>query len=295
MTINNQQKNIKTGKKRGIKTNDYIINYNNNTGINFKIISDRNMLYSILFILVSIIPFVYFINNYAYDKSGKLVCSNYVLNTYLYTALGFCYIALGVILEQKMQLLPKLFKHIISLIVFMILYFIIMLSLFRAIRYTDPNNFIEINTYYFLLCLLFGIVLSITLVFGASLNLLYPAIFITIILTIIMGFIGYNYGQHFISINFDKYLMYSLWILIGWSLIAPIFIYDYYTLTLAISIPSIIIFCLLLMSYNNQIRKNSEKCIIPNYPNEATGLVLKIANILADVIKILSTRRIKST
>ena len=70
-------------------------------------------------------------------------------------------------------------------------------------------------------------------------------------------------------------------------IIALFTIRDIKTLFLSISIPSAIIFCLLLMSYNNNLRKNSEKCKVPNYPDEAIGLVIKIGRLLADVIRIL--------
>ena len=86
-----------------------------------------------------------------------------------------------------------------------------------------------------------------------------------------MTFIGFSFGVLMcISIIIDQYL-----------------IVDLPTLLLAISIPIAIIFCLLLMSYNNQLRKNQATCKVPNYPNEALGLVVKIGNLLGDVINIL--------
>lgn len=254
-------------------------------------ISNEAMLYYMVLTIISTSPFIYLIDKFAYDKSGKLVCDNYVLNSYLYTALGFCYIAIGVIFEQRIQLLPMFMVNIFTIIVFFICYLAIMFLLFRAIRNTDPENFVEINIYYFLACMLFGMVLSIILLIGYKLNILYSAILITLVLTFIMGFIGYKYGHKFITVDFDKYLTYALWGLIIWTFIAPIIIRDSNILLLSISVPSVIIFCLLLMSYNNKLRKNAEKCVVPNYPNEAIGLVIKIGNILADVITILLTRR----
>ena len=42
---------------------------------------------------------------------------------------------------------------------------------------------------------------------------------------------------------------------------------------------------------NNKLRKNAEKCKVPNYPKEAIGLVIKIGNLLSDIINILMVLR----
>lgn len=275
-------------KKRNYKANDTFDKLSKDL---LTPISNKSMLYYMVLTIISTFPFIYLIDNSAYDKSGKLVCDNYVLNSYLYTALGFCYLALGVIFEQRLKLLPMFMSNIFAIIVFIVCYIIIMLLLFKAIRDTDPEHFVEINIYYFLACVVFGMILSFILLFGAKLNILYSAILITLVLTFIMGFIGYKYGHKFISVDFDKYLRYGLWGLIIWSMIAPIIIADNINTILSISIPSVVIFCLLLMSYNNKLRENAYKCVVPNYPNEAIGLVIKIGNILADVIQILTTTR----
>jgi hypothetical protein len=256
---------------------------------NIQPISTQTMMYGVLATAMVSIPTVLLINKYAYDDKGNLVCDDYVLNSYLYTALGFCYIALGVILEQKVQLLPKvMMRGLIVAIAFFFGYITVMYLLFKQIRNTDPNNTVQINLYYALACILFGIILSITIMIGIGVGVLYPAIAITIGLTILMGYIGYKYGASFITVDFDKYLKYALFGLIVWTFILPFFVRDTKNLLLLISIPSAIIFCLLLMSYNNKLRKNSEKCKVPNYPDEAIGLVIKIGNLLADVIRILT-------
>lgn len=252
-------------------------------------ISTSTMMYGVLISAMSSIPIILLINKYAYDNNGKLVCDDYVINSYLFTALGFCYIAIGVILEQKFQLLPKVFQYgILFVIIFFILYIVIMYMLFKKIKTTDPNKTIEINSYYASACILFGIILAITIMIGFSIDVLYPAIALTIGLTFIMGYIGYKYGETFITVDFDKYLRYALYGLIIWTFIIVIFMRDTKNRLLYTSIPGLIIFSLLLMSYNNKLRKNSEKCKVPNYPEEAIGLVIKIGNLLADIIRILT-------
>jgi hypothetical protein len=250
-------------------------------------ISTASMLYGIVITSMVAIPTILLINKYAYDDNGKLVCDDYVLNSYLFTALGFCYIAIGVILEQKLQIIPKVPTYV-GIFGFFFIYLSIMFLLFIKIRKTNPNKTIEINAYYALACILLGTILSVTIMMGVSTNVIYPAIAVTIGLTFIMGYIGYKYGASFITVDFDKYLRFALFGLIIWSFMA-IFIFKRYikTLFLAVSIPGAIIFCLLLMSYNNNLRKNAEKCKIPNYPDEAIGLVIKIGNLLADIIRIM--------
>ena len=257
-------------------------------------ISNTRLIYSVFITTLLIVPIILLINKYAYDKQGKLVCDDYVLNSYLYTALGFCYIALGVILEQRIKIIPSVAQYGgIALIIFMIVYVIIMYVLFKNIKETDPNKLININIYYALASIMFGIILSFTIILGSSTNVIMHAIAITIGLTFLMGYIGYKYGASFINVDFDKYLRYALYGLIIWTFIANLFIKDIALRFLSTSVPGAIIFCLLLMSYNKKLRENSEKCKVPNYPNEAIGLVIKIGNLLTDMIRILIALKVK--
>lgn len=261
----------------------------------FNPISNDKVLIGIIYSIIAIIPIMLLINNYAY-KNGKLVCNDYVLNSYLYTLLGFCFIALGSIFEQKTKIIFNILviDNIILKIIILIAITLIFTTLSNFIKNTDPNNFIPIHIAFFFACAIFGMILSFTLVLGSIFGVLNISIIITIILTTIMGFIGYKYGNKFITINFDKYLKYALFTLIIWVLIARFLIKNPITLLFAISIPSAIIFCLLLMSYNNQLRKNQEICKVPNYPKEALGLVIKIGNLLGDVIRILIASKSKN-
>lgn len=262
-------------------------NNNNIMKIFTKPISNEVFFLGILGCIMAMIPIILIINNYAY-KNGKLVCDNYVLNSYLYTLLGFCIIGISVFVEQKYHLIFKLFsKDIIIRLLGFILFIGLMFGLSYYINNANPNNFIMIHLAYVLACFIFGLVLSIILIFGYYAGVLYTAIIITISLVILMGFIGYKYGHLFINYNFDKILKNSLIALIFWSIIAPFIIKDYFILTLVISIPSAIIFCLLLMSYNNKLRNNQKDCKVPNYPKEALGLVTKIGNLLADIINLI--------
>lgn len=259
----------------------------------FNPISTTSMFLGILGCVMAMVPIILLLNNYAYED-GKLVCDNYVLNSYLYTLLGFCIIGISVFFEQKFRMMHVLFgQPILVIILLFIAYLAVFAIVVYYIRKTNPKHFFTIHLAYFLACFMFGLILSMILVLGYATGVLYEAIMITIGITMVMAFIGYKYGHLFITVDFDKYLRYALFALIIWSLLAPIIIKDSYTLTLAVAIPGVIVFSLLLMSFNNQLRKNQKSCVVPNYPSEAIGLVIKIGNILSDVIRLLLASRLR--
>lgn len=270
------------------------VNSNKLVELKFTPITTEIMFLGMIGCIMAMIPIILLINNYAYEN-GELVCDNYILNAYLYTLLGFCIIGLSVFFEQKVLLMEKLFNNgfilaIISIIIIIALFYV----LINFITTTNPKNYLFIHLAYFLTCFLFGMLMTLVLVLGYDTGVLYKAIAITIILTGIMAFIGYKYGELFITTNFDKMLSYALIGLIIWSFVIQFIISDPITLMLVISVPGAIIFCLLLMSYNNKLRENQKTCKVPNYPKEAIGLVIKIGNLLSDVIQILIAMKAKN-
>lgn len=240
------------------------------------------------------IPLALLINNYAYDDNGQLVCSNYVLNSYLYVMAGFCIIAIGALLEQHLQLVPTYLVHksLIATIASLIIMIIILIGIAIYIRSSNPQtDFALIHIAFATYCLLIGMLICVTLTLGINTGMLNMAILLTIILTAIMAYIGYEYGDQLISVDFDKYLRYSLLALIIWTIVARYIISDPVIIIYSISIPAVIIFALLLMSYNNQLRKNQESCTVPNYPSEAIGLIIKIVNLLQNILRLLFVRK----
>jgi FtsH-binding integral membrane protein len=113
--------------------------------------------------------------------------------------------------------------------------------------------------------------------------------FITIVITAVMGFIGFKYGKSFITYDFDKYLRWALVALViagfaGLFLNMP-------NMMLYLSVAGVIIFSLLIMSYNNKLRERAKTCVKPLYPKESFGLIIKIANLLQDVMYLLARSR----
>lgn len=244
--------------------------------------------------IIGITPIVAIINNYAFDDHGKLICDKYVLISYIYVVLGFALITIGALLEQQLQIMPRLFNTD-SLMVAIVAGIGLLLSLIGLSYYvkkSDPQeNLASIHLAFILYCILIGMMICITLVLGARENVLNTAIFATLCIVSISGYIGYTFGNSLISVDFDKYLKYSLIAFIIWIIIAPFIIADPVTRIYTTSGPGLIIFILLIFSYNNQLRKNQDNCIVPNYPGEAIGLIIKITNTLTSIVRLLSARK----
>jgi FtsH-binding integral membrane protein len=227
------------------------------------------------------------INNYAYDANGKVHCDNYVLNTYLYVMLGFIIMAMVILVDERFEIFSSiLLKYgllgMLGITIVMILFIILLRS--------TQNQFLA-HTYWFIVLVILGCLLSIPIqLYGMiDMNIIYIGFAITILITGVMGYIGYKYGKAFITTNFDNYLTWAL-ILLVLASFAGLFI-NIPNYWVYISIAGVIIFSLLLLSYNNKIRKNGETCKVPNYPSESFGLIIKIANLLQDVLYLVARTR----
>lgn len=227
------------------------------------------------------------INNYAYDEKGNVHCDNYVLNTYLYVMLGFIIMAMVILIDERFEIFSSI---LLKYGILGILGTTIVMILFILLLRTTKNQFMA-HTYWLIVLMILGCLLSVPIqLYGMlDMNIIYIGFTITILITGVMGYIGYKYGNAFITTNFDKYLTWALVLLVIASF-AGIFI-NIPNYWLYISIAGVIIFSLLLLSYNNKIRKNAETCKVPNYPSESFGLIIKIANLLQDVMYLVARAR----
>lgn len=153
------------------------------------------------------------------------------------------------------------------------------------------TNQIMSHMYWIVLLIILGLVLSVSVqIYGhMDMNIVYVGFVITIIITAVMGFVGFKYGKSFITYDFDKYLNWALFALViagfaGLFLNIP-------NMMLYLSIAGVIIFSLLIMSYNNKLREHAKTCVTPLYPKEAFGLIIKIANLLQDVMYLIARSR----
>jgi len=139
-----------------------------------------------------------------------------------------------------------------------------------------------------------GILLIPTIWFGRLTNVVALAGMLTILITIVVGYLGYHYGDEIVIFDWDKYLNYMLFILIIIIVIGSVIIKDIQTIYMfyiIISILLLIIFVLLLLSNHKLLKKNADKCIdgqvVPNYPVESFSIVIKMLNIFQELIRIL--------
>ena len=281
-------KKIINGKRDG-SIND--ANLNN-------IIHGSNTLLKLFCCLIIVVLICILIGQYAF-KNGILTCDHYVFNTYLYIILAILIMFIVVLLNDQFGFFNSFIvmlmnSSLATLIIIFIILIILLLSLTYALKHVNPENILASNLIWTLLILLIGIVLIPTIWFGRLANVVGIAGILTIVITVAVGLLGYYYGDQIITFDWDYYLYIALWILIFIIIFGPIFITDPETMNtfiLVVSFISLTIFVLLLLSNHKKLKLNSEKCIdgqvVPNYPLESYGIVIKIVNIFQDLINIL--------
>tara|TARA_Y100000389_G_scaffold166935_1_gene171881 strand:- start:28 stop:831 length:804 start_codon:yes stop_codon:yes gene_type:complete len=256
-------------------------------------ISNGEFMIKFLLVVVCSVINILAINNYAFDNNGKLVCDNYVLNTYLYVVLAFVIMGAIFIIDEKIQLMFKILG--LGMIGFgiLILLFVIELGLVIALQYIDDENVVASHAVWISLISILGFLTTVTLYFGALTGTLYQAIVLTILITIATGYIGYHYGDKLISVDFEKYLTYALFALVIAYFVGPFLVKDLEKFYYVMAGIGLVIFVLLLLAYNKNIRIRAAECKVPNYPKESFGLIIKIVNILQKLITLLSKGKVK--
>lgn len=256
-----------------------------------KPVSNSNFMIKFLLVVLCSIINILAINNYAFDNQGKLVCDNYVLNTYLYVVLAFVIMGAVFVIDERFKLMFGLMGMGMMYFGVLILLTIIYFGLIFALYYVDPTNLVASHTIWTTLISITGFILTTSIYFGIYTGVLYQAILLTIIVTIVTGLIGYYYGEQLISVDFEKYLSVALVLLIIAYIIGPYFVKDIVQFYYIMAGISLVIFILLLLAYNKNIRQRAETCTTPNYPLESFGLIIKIVNVLKNIITLLSKNK----
>lgn len=255
-----------------------------------KPISNSNFMIKFLLVVLCSIINILAINNYAFDTQGKLVCDNYVLNTYLYVVLAFVIMGAVFIIDERFKLMFGLMGMGMMYYGVLLLFLIINFGLIFALHYVDPTNLMASHAIWTTLIMITGFILTASLYLGIYTGVLYQAILLTIIATIATGLIGYYYGEQLISVDFEKYLSGALILLVVAYIIGPFFVKDIAQFYYIMAGISLVIFILLLLAYNKNIRQRAETCTTPNYPLESFGLIIKIVNVLKDLIILLGKK-----
>jgi hypothetical protein len=140
----------------------------------------------------------------------------------------------------------------------------------------DPKNILASHSVWLALVLIFGMLLIPIVWLGRLFGLVAQAVLITIGITIVIGLLGYYYGDKIVTFDWDRYIMYALLVVIIILLIGPWFIKspeDWITYIYIMSTVILVIFILLLLSNHKKLKENADKCVdgqvTPNYPLES--------------------------
>jgi hypothetical protein len=290
-------------KKTSITSiNNMIYNKKFNSKEFNNIISSSNALLKLFCILTITVIICILIGQYAL-KNGMLTCDNYILNTYLYIILSILLMFIVVLVNDKFGLFNPFLLWMTQggsarIIITFIIILCILFGLIYALQNVDPNNIVASNTIWIALILTLGILLIPTIWFGRLTNVVGLSGMLTILITIVVGYIGYYYGDEIVKFNWDGYLNFALLILIFAIIIGLLIITDsqtMYIFIMTIYVLLLIIFVLLLLSNHKNLKENADKCIdgkvVPNYPVESFGIFIKMLNIFSELIRILGMTR----
>ena len=271
---------------------------------NMEKIKGSNTLIKLFCSLAIVVLICIMIGNYAF-KSGHLTCDHYVFNTYLYIVLAIVLMFIVVLVNDQTGIFNSLlmlmfsggiFRIIISFIIFIIIYIVLTYALYHV----DPTNILASNGIWLSLIFITGLLLIPTIMLGRLTDVVGLAGIATLVVTIVVGLLGYYLGDKIITFDWDSYLYIALFVLLGAILFVPFYITTpeaMMTFLYVISIISLIIFILLLLSNHKKLKENSNKCIdgkvVPNYPLESYGIIIKIVNIFKDFIVALSMRKMR--
>lgn len=229
-------------------------------------------------------------------KDDKPTCDDYILNTYLYVLLGFLIISTVILATMETGKMEKILGTLYHSIASMILFLFIYIGVIIWFNTIDPKDNLLLLHIVWLLCILMFSVLIYPHVKLAYLwNILKPAIAVTLFITVTVFYLGLKHGDKIITFDWDKYLK---WALLGLIVIYVILMFyppnQIQTTLYILSAVSLVIFVLLLLSYNKKLAERAKECYNdnnPNYPKESMGLVLKIMNIFMNVVRLMGGRR----
>lgn len=255
--------------------------------------SNLLMIFSCLVVTVLLIIGI---AHYAF-KNGHLTCDHYVLNTYLYIVLAIALMFLVVLINDQTGIFNSLLNALfISMSPFLGFLLLIGISagLIFALHSVSPQNIPLSNFIWLVLIVFTGIIIIPAVYFGRLTGVVGMAGLLTIAIVLVTGLLGYYLGDKIVTFDWDRYLHIAL-IGVIIAYFGVFFVKDVENYLYILAVISLIIFVLLLLSNHKKLKENAEKCIdgkmVPNYPVESYGLVIKIVNVMVDLIRILGSRR----
>ena len=253
-----------------------------------------NNLMSIIIALIALVINIIAISHSAYENK-KLTCNRYVLNTYLYLILAILIIVFMILLNTNHKILEKTIPFMYGSLLGTILQIFIIFALFFYFASLNPTkNKIQIHTIWVLIMVFLGILLYPIVLLNKFNNNMESVLGVTLSIILLTGFLGNKYGDYLVRFDWDKYLYIALVIFILLTIVLMYTgnlnsnFYLYFTVVV------LILFVLLLISYNKKLVENSKKCVEhnnPNYLQESLGLFTKIMNVFVQVSKLMGRRR----
>ncbi len=223
-------------------------------------------------------------------KDGKPTCQQYILNTYLYIALGIILITSMFLVNDKGQILLSTISlgltSIIGIIVFIIVWLLLMYIIHTLpAKYYPLTHVLWLLAMYILACIFYPLYLL-----GKEAGVITVGVLITLAIVIVTSLIGYFKGDVF-KVDLKKYLRFALLALIISEVAAIYLIKDYELLikvVIGLSFIGVIIFGLFILAYTKDLKERSKKCVEANYPAESVKFIMSMLNMFADIIRILA-------
>ena len=251
-------------------------------------------LISIIIALIALVINIIAISHSAYENK-KLTCNRYVLNTYLYLILAILIIVFMILLNTNHKILEKTIPFMYeSLLGFIVQIFLIFALFFYFATLNPTKNKIQIHIVWVLIMVFLGILLYPVVLINNYNNNMGSVLGVTLSIMLLTGFLGNKYGDYLVRFDWDKYLYTALILSVILSVILLFTGQLNDNFELYFTVVVLIIFVLLLISYNKKLVENSKTCLEhnnPNYLQESLGLFTKIMNVFVQVSKLMGRRR----
>jgi len=246
--------------------------------------------YAILSLIILLCLVIY---KYAF-KNGKLICTDYIFNSYLYFILSNIIIFSVVIIHEHTKFYNPIIrayesKYIIIPISYMIIQLFIIYQLKKNIKNFEHSDIVKLHILWLFMLILIGLFLIPIMHFFRIHHVANYFIIIALIAstTIIINNLVYNN-----QIKFEKSLILMLFLFISSCIILPILGYNLsgnnidYMPTVATILKTLllIIIILVIVVNHNEIIKKAEICSLtklenyPNYPEDTLDLFILLKN-----------------
>lgn len=247
---------------------------------------DIRDLYAHIFFIILLLFLIF---NYAF-KNGIPTCNHYIMNVYLYIALGFTFIGTLLYIYEKYNFKPNM--------IFFFANFIFVLILIFMIQMVHQQKMIILNHILWLLILVGFTNMLYPMVSDSSLKpYIHKTIMMVICIFVFMTVVTYVYPKFFES----TYSMMMTGFMIGLISIILIELIDimYKSVTgdwkitgfnRGISYVVIVIFSILVSYDTTELKIKSRRCKesslfeYPNYPSQSLALMLDLINLFVRIL-----------